>query len=60
MDGHHDEHHLRERQAALEAAARSAGGISILEERELLAIRRQLAPHSLSGVESASPVGCAA
>lgn len=42
MDGHHDAQSLRRRQAELEAAARSAGGISILEERELLALRAAL------------------
>ncbi len=60
MDGHHDEHDLRRRQADLEAAARSAGGISIFEERELLAIRQQLDLCSPSGVDAASWVGHAA
>lgn len=60
MDRTHDAEALRQRLIELETALRQPGGISILEERELLAIRQQLDLCSPSGVDAASWVGHAA
>lgn len=50
MDRTHDAETLHRRLTELETALRQPGGISILEERELLAVRRALNPSRLTTI----------